>query len=314
MRYINSLREGEQLSEIYLVKFKQIAKTKQGKSYYNMILQDKTGTVDTKIWDIGPGIDNFEQNDYIMVEAQVTFFQSGIQLNVRRLRQAKEGEYDPKDYIPTSDKDIEVMYKELLAYISGITQPHLRKLAEKYFVENANFVKNFKEHSAAKSVHHSFLGGLLEHTLGILKLCEVYVMQYPILNKDLLYTAAMFHDVGKLVEISNFPENDYTDDGQLLGHIIIGVEWLNETMKQIDGFPPKLASMLKHCILSHHGELEYGSPKKPAIIEAIALHMADNTDSKLMTFNEILQSGTEEKGDWLGYNRLFESNLRKTVF
>jgi 3'-5' exoribonuclease len=249
-----------------------------------------------------------------MVEAQVTFFQSGIQLNVRRLRQAKEGEYDPKDYIPTSDKDIEVMYKELLAYISGITQPHLRKLAEKYFVENANFVKNFKEHSAAKSVHHSFLGGLLEHTLGILKLCEVYVMQYPILNKDLLYTAAMFHDVGKLVEISNFPENDYTDDGQLLGHIIIGVEWLNETMKQIDGFPPKLASMLKHCILSHHGELEYGSPKKPAIIEAIALHMADNTDSKLMTFNEILQSGTEEKGDWLGYNRLFESNLRKTVF
>lgn len=313
MRYINTLREGEQLSEIYLVKFKQTAKTKQGKSYYSLILQDKTGTIDTKIWELGPGIDSFEQNDYIMVEAQVTYFQNSPQLNVRRVRQAREGEYNPRDYIPVSDKDIEVMYKEVLGFIKDIQEPHLKKLTEKYYVEDTNFIKSFKDHSAAKSVHHSFMGGLLEHTLGILKLCQLYALQYPVINRDLLYTAALFHDVGKLVEISDFPENDYTDDGQLLGHIMIGVEWLNKSISEISGFPHRLASLLKHCILAHHGELEYGSPKKPAIIEAVALHMADNTDSKLMAFHEILASA-EEKVDWIGYNRIFESNLSRTKF
>ena len=178
-------------------------------------------------------------------------------------------------------------------------------------MENEAFIKAFKGHSAAKSVHHGFVGGLLEHTLNVTKLCYYYVKQYPFLNKDLLLCAALFHDVGKMKEISRFPENDYTDDGQLLGHIVMGVELVGASIRRIPNFPKKLASELKHCILAHHGELEYGSPKKPALAEALALNFADNTDAKLETFKEALKSNNDNN-NWLGYNRLFESNIRKT--
>lgn len=155
------------------------------------------------------------------------------------------------------------------------------------------------------------MGGLLEHTLGVIRLCDFYVKQYPLLNRDLLFTAALFHDVGKMREISTFPENDYTDDGQLLGHIYMGAELVGATARRIQGFPKKLSAELMHCILAHHGELEYGSPKKPALMEALALNLADNTDAKMQTFKEALK-GNEDNHGWLGYNRLFESNIRKT--
>ena len=180
-----------------------------------------------------------------------------------------------------------------------------------YFRNNESFAKAFKFHSAAKSVHHGFVGGLLEHTLSVVKLCDYYCTCYPEMNRDLLLTAAAFHDVGKLKELSTFPENDYTDDGQLLGHIYMGTELIRASIRRISDCPKKLASELCHCILAHHGELEYGSPKKPALMEAVALNMADNTDAKLESFREVLKSAKENDG-WLGYNRLFESNLRKS--
>lgn len=198
-----------------------------------------------------------------------------------------------------------------MGYAAQIENEYLKRLTDLYFRENEGFVKAFKFHSAAKSVHHGFVGGLLEHTLGVVKLCDYYVKQYPVLNRDLLFTAALFHDVGKMREISVFPENDYTDDGQLLGHIYMGAELVGATARRIQGFPKKLASELMHCILAHHGELEYGSPKKPALMEALALNLADNTDAKMQTFKEALK-GSGTTNDWLGYNRFFESNIRKT--
>jgi 3'-5' exoribonuclease len=156
------------------------------------------------------------------------------------------------------------------------------------------------------------VGGLLEHTLSVTKLCDYYASYYPQLNRDLLLTAAIFHDIGKVKELSRFPENDYTDDGQLLGHIIIGTEMVGITIRSIKGFPPNLAAELKHCILAHHGELEYGSPKKPALLEALALNFADNTDAKMETMIEALNAGGDNKG-WLGFNRLLETNIRKTT-
>ena len=197
-------------------------------------------------------------------------------------------------------------------YMRQVENPYLQKLIQMYFVDNQAFIDAFKQHSAAKTVHHSFVGGLLEHTLGVVRLCDFYVKQYPFLKKDLLFTAALFHDVGKLKEISNFPENDYTDDGQLLGHIIMGSELVGFGCRHIKNFPKKLISELQHCILSHHGELEFGSPKKPALPEALALTFADNTDAKLETMREILKAAGENH-EWLGYNRLFESNLRKST-
>lgn len=312
MKYIESFREGERVSGIYLCKFRQSALTKSGKSYENLIFQDKTGTIDSKIWDPNSGgIEDFDAMDYVDIVADVTMFQGQPQLNVKRARKAREGEYNPADYLPVSSKDIEVMYKELLGFVAKVKDPYLSKLLKSLFVEDVEFAKAFKFSSAAKTVHHGFVGGLLEHTLSVTKLCEYYVNYYPMINADLLYTAAMCHDIGKVYELSPFPENDYTDEGQLLGHIMIGAEMVGDRIRDIPGFPIKLGNELKHCILAHHGELEYGSPKKPALLEAVALNFADNTDAHLQTMIEALTAAGENQG-WLGYNRLFESNIRKT--
>lgn len=312
MKYIDTFREGMHVADVYLCKNKQIALTKSGKEYGNLVIQDKTGVIDSKIWDLGsPGIGEFETMDYVYVEADVTLFQSSYQLNIRRIRKAQEGEYRETDYLPVSKKDIDEMYKELLGFVDSIKNPYLNKLLSLYFVESPSFAKTFQFHSAAKSVHHGFVGGLLEHTLSVTKMCDYYAGFYPQINRDLLLTAAMFHDIGKVKELSQFPENDYTDDGQLLGHIIIGTEMIGSAIRAIKDFPAGLASELKHCIVSHHGELEYGSPKKPALLEALALNFADSTDARMETMIEALQSGGENRG-WLGYNRLLETNIRKT--
>lgn len=310
MRYLKDVREGEMFSEIYLCKTKQTLQTKAGKNYYSLILQDKTGTADGKIWDLGPGIEHFEAMDYIKVDVQVVSFQGALQLNIRRARRCHEGEYDPREYMPCTDKDVKEMYQELTCYIKSLKNEYLRTLAESYFLENKEAAKAFCNHSAAKAVHHGFMGGLLEHTVSVTRLCDYIAKNYPIINRDLLLTAAMFHDVGKVQELSTFPENDYTDAGQLLGHIYIGAELLGKMIAQIPGFPEKLRNELLHCILAHHGELEFGSPKKPALVEALALSQADNLDAKLQSMKELLD-GTEEKG-WLGFQRLFDSNVRKT--
>lgn len=313
MKFIDTLREGERVGAIYLCKHKQNALTKNGKPYESLILQDKTGTLDAKIWDPNSqGIDDFDSLDYIDVMGDVITFQGSLQMNVKRVRKAREGEYDPKDYLPVSEKDTDVMYRELVGLIGSLKNPYLKKLAESFFVEDADFAKRFRCHSAAKSVHHGFVGGLLEHTLNVAKLCNYFAESYEILNRDLLLTSAVFHDVGKLKELSSFPANDYTDDGQLLGHIMIGTEMVGERINQMEGFPAKLASELKHCILAHHGELEFGSPKKPALAEAVALSFADNVDAKMQTLKELFAGAPAGSTDWLGYNRLFESNIRRS--
>ena len=313
MKYIEILREGERVNEVYLCKHRQSAVTKNGKAYENLILQDKTGTLDAKIWEPdSQGIDDFERFDYISVTGDVTSFQGALQLNVKRVRKAQPGEYEPGDYLPVSSRDVDEMYGELKDIISSVETPCLKMLLSKFFLEDKEFEKRFKFHSAAKTVHNGFVGGLLEHTLGVTKLCEAFCRQYPMLNRDLLLSAAMFHDIGKLEELSVFPENDYTDDGQLLGHIVMGTEWVGEKIREIPEFPKKLASELKHCILAHHGELEYGSPKKPALMEAVALSFADNVDAKMETLKEAFASIPEGNTEWLGYNRLLESNIRKT--
>lgn len=311
MKYIKDYKDGDRFFDIYLCKFKQSAVTKNGKPYDNVILQDKTGTIDAKIWDPNnPGICEFDALDYVEVYGEVTSFQGALQVNVKRVRMCQEGEYDPANYLPISSKNIELMYTELMEYISGIKNKYLRALLEEMLVKDEKLVTAFKKSSAAKTVHHGFVGGLLEHTLSVVKLCDYYCTAYPILNRDLLLAAAMCHDIGKIRELSLFPANDYTDEGQFLGHIMIGTEMVGEAIRKIPNFPMELASQLKHCILSHHGEYEYGSPKKPAIIEAVALNFADNTDAKIQTFTELLQ-GTKEIG-WLGFNRLFDSNVRAT--
>ena len=310
MRYIDSFREGETINDIYLVRFKKSDLTKTGKPYDKLVLSDKTGSVDAMIWDPNSsGIDDFEVLDYVFVSAVVNNFQGANQLNIKRVRKCSEGEYDPADYLPVSSKDIDEMWKQLMSYVDSIVEVHLKQLLKSFF-EDEGFAAKFKKSSAAKAVHHGFIGGLLEHTLSVTNMCDYYTKAYPLLNRDLLLTAAMLHDIGKIKELSDFPQNDYTDEGQLMGHIVMGAHMAMEKMDAIEGFPQKLYSEVSHCILAHHGEYEYGSPKKPALMEAMALHFADNTDAKMETMKEIF-SATDDEG-WLGFNRLVDSNIRKT--
>ncbi len=314
MKYINELREGDITHDIYLCKSVQSLVAKNGKNYLSIALQDKTGILDAKVWDVtSGGIEDFDALDYLYVEGEVTVFQGTMQLKCRRIRKCREGEYNPADYLPYSRFDLDTMYKKLNEYINLVKDPFLKKLLESFFIEDEEFKKAFKMHSAAKSVHHGFVGGLLEHTLSVTSLCVKFAEQYSFLNKDLLITAAICHDIGKTKELSDMPANDYTDDGNLLGHIVIGYEMVGERIEKIEGFPHALGSMLRHCILAHHGEYEYGSPKKPAIAEAIALHFADNLDAKMETMRELLESA-DYNAEWLGFQRLFESNMRKTTY
>ena len=311
MKFIKDMKPGDRVADIYMCKHKLSATTKNGKEYYSVTLQDKTGTVDAKIWEPGgPGIDEFDDTDCIDVFGEVTSFNGALQINIKRARKCREGEYDPSLYLPVSSKDIEVMYKELLGIIGTIENTYLKQLLELFFVKDESFITLFKKSSAAKTVHHAFIGGLLEHTLSVTKLCNYYCTAYPMLKRDLLLTAAMCHDIGKVREISLFPVNDYTDEGQFLGHIVMGCEMIGTKASLIPGFPELLKQQLQHCILAHHGEFEYGSPKKPSIIEAVALNMADNTDAKMETFTELLGNITEP--GWQGYNKFFETNIYQT--
>lgn len=310
MRYIHELRDGEMVSEVYLCKNKIVGKTKGGKTYYSLQLADSSGMMDGKIWELNNGIEHFESMDFVKLDGQVTTYNNTLQLNIRKIRTAQDGEYDINDYMPCTKKDIDQMYNELMQLVQSLEKPYYKQLLTNIFADDKEMADAFRRHSAAKSIHHGFVGGLLEHTLSVTKLCDYYTTQYPVLNRDLLLTAAMLHDIGKIYELSAFPENDYTDAGQLLGHIVMGAMIVRDRIREIPDFPGREGNELEHCILAHHGELEFGSPKKPALIEALALSFADNTDAKLQIFMEAVE---QKDSGWLGYQKMFDSNIRKTT-
>ncbi len=313
MRYINELREGQSVIEHYLCKSRQSLKSRAGKTYLSLKLQDKTGMVDAKVWEMTNDIKAFEENEFIKIDATVVTYQNDIQLNVKRIRRSLEGEYDPADYIPCTEKNIEEMYQKLMSYIKIIQNPYIKKLLEEIFYHNDTVSKHLKTHSAAKSIHHSYMGGLLEHTLSVTEICDFVAPRYQFVNRDILIASAMLHDIGKIIELSEFPENDYTDEGQLLGHLMIGSELIKETASHIEGFPKQIENLLKHCMISHHGEYEYGSPKLPKTIEAFILHSADNLDAKTKVIEEMIQNNTNQ-GSWVGYQKMLQRNIRKSDF
>lgn len=311
MHYIEKFKDGDRISDVYLCKSKSTALTKSGKEYENVLLQDKTGIIDSKIWDVNSGgIGDFDSMDYVFVSGQVTCFKGSLQFKIERVRKADEGEYIPSDYVPCSKFNIDDMYGQILNYVNQTENPYISALLKSFFVEDEEFIKKYKCVSAAKTVHHGFEGGLLEHSLSVTNICAYMADHYGNLNKDLIVACAMLHDIGKIKELAEFPKNDYTDEGNFIGHIVMGYQMVCEKINQIEGFPSVLAAEIGHCILAHQGELEYGSPKKPAIIEALALSLADNMDAKMETMKEALDA--KESLDWLGYNKWLDANIRKT--
>lgn len=313
MYYINELRDGDRIIEHYFCQSKQSLKSKAGKTYISMKLQDKTGTIDAKIWDMNKDIQSFEEKTFIKVEAHVTTFNNALQFNIKRLRKSNEGEYDPSEYIATSKYDLENMHKELMDFIKSIQTPCIKEMLTMIFVEDPIFSTKIKTHSAAKTMHHNYLGGLLEHTVAVTKLCDTFSQLYPYANRDILICGGMLHDVTKIIELSDMPENDYTDEGQMLGHIYMGAELVHKTASKIDGFPAQLENLIKHTLLAHHGELEYGSPKLPLTIEAHLLACADNLDAKAKMYEDMIDKN-DTSGNWLGYSKCLLRNVRNSKY
>ena len=291
MKYISTLREGERINEIFLCKSKQTAMTKSGKPYDNVILQDKTGTLDAKIWDVGSvGIEEFDAMDYIAITGDITSFQGNLQCSIKRARKVNEGEYDPADYLPVSDKDVEVMYKELMGFIGSVKNQYLSQLLHSFF-DNKEFERRFKFHSAAKSVHHGFLSGLLMHTLNMLRLADFLSAQYAdTVNRSLLLTGTLLHDFAKEQEFT-FSElglvTDYSTKGQLLGHLVMGAQEVAAIAAELD-LPEEKATLLEHLILSHHGQPEFGAAVLPQCAEAELLSLVDQIDSRMEIYREVL--------------------------
>ena len=313
MRYLEDVKENEHVIEHYLCRQKQTLKTRGGKTYYSLRLSDKTGQMDAKVWEMNNDIQSFEEGDMVKIDAQVVTYQNELQLKIIKLRKSREDEYIPLNYVPCTEKDIEALYKEVVGFIKSVNHPKLRAVLEGILVNDPARVAAFKSHSAAKQMHHSYMGGLLEHTLNVAQICDYMSGRYKHVNRDLLITGALLHDIGKIYELSAMPMNDYTDDGQMLGHITIGVEMIQDEVRKIEDFPHELASLLKHSILAHHGEYEFGSPKLPATIEAFLLHCADNMDAKLKTFEEILDKDSTA-GPWTGYQKMLNRYIRRSDF
>lgn len=312
MKYINELRESDFVHEHYLCKRKLTQVSKNGKNYLSLTLTDKTGSIVAKVWDLNKHIQSFENNDYIKVEGTILLYNNELQLKITKIRKSMDGEYNSADYIASTERNIEDLYKEFMSYIDEFENHFIKELCLSIF--NSPEVKNeFKLHSAAKTIHHSYLGGLLEHSMSVAQICRFLSHKYKYINSDLLIATAMLHDIGKIFELAPFPVNDYTDDGQLLGHIYIGTEFINKHADKIDGFPHELKTLIKHSILAHHGEYDYGSPKRPKTIEAYLLHHADNMDSQLKIFEDAL-SHHNTKSPWAGYNKIFDRNVRMSEF
>ena len=313
MQFIETLHVGDRVNETYFCKTKNSAITKTGKPFDALVLQDRTGTLDGKIWNpSSAGIDDFDSFTYVNVMGDVTEFNGALQLNIQRARKVDESEIDPALYMPASSQDVGEMYGKLMSLVNSIGNQWYKALLEEFFVKDEAIVSEFKKHSAAKTVHHSFIGGLLEHSLSVAQLCDDFCKNYPFLKRDLLVTAALIHDIGKLGEIEPFPQNDYSDEGNLIGHIVMGVEMVDERIAKMPDFPKTQALELKHCIVSHHGELEYGSPKKPALAEAIALSFADNLDAKMETMKEALENVQPTNLSWQKKNFFLDTIIRRT--
>ena len=283
---IKDLAIGSNVDDKFYVKQKTIGVSKTGSNYITVILQDISGVIECKIWDITNMIGEFEAGDFVQVIGNVGSFRDAPQITIIGIEKIDSSTVNIEDFCPHTPKNITEMVEQLNNYIESITDPYYKQLLECFF-KNEKFMSIFKRASAAKSVHHAYIGGLLEHALTTTTICDTFCNLYKV-NRNLLITAALLHDIGKVKEISAFPENDYTDAGQLLGHIYMGAEMIDIQARKIEGFPKIKLIELKHCILAHHGEAEYGSPKVPMLIEAMLLHMADSTDAKARRFEDII--------------------------
>ena len=308
-QFISDLEAGARADSIFMVAKKQVRKKKNGDDYCAVTLQDKEGSIEGVLWtEIYRSAGNFTEGDLVSVEGDVKEYKRIKQLvinSIKKIENKEDIEYS--DYIKTSRRDIDEMFAGIKEYAARIKNPHLKKLIDLYF-EDKEFAKDFKNAAAAVRYHHAFKGGLLEHTLAVTEICDVISRVYHNLNYDLLISGAILHDIGKIREYKTLAITKVTDEGKLLGHITIGYGWVLEKIKQINDFPQDLRDRLLHIILSHHGQKEFGSPKRPKILEAFVVYYVDHMDADIGGYNIILEEN-KSGSDWSDYVKNFERSV-----
>ncbi len=303
--FIKEIRENELVEGVFWVKEKATPLSRSGAPYLRVRLADRTGEIEGRVWDgVEEFADLFDRDDFIRIKAQATSYQDRVQLNIKSIKKVKDTEVSLDEFLPSSLRDPEEMLAELREISQGIGNDHLKQLVTA-FLENEEFTVLFKRAPGAKRLHHSFLGGLLEHTLSVVNLIQKIKGYYEGINHDLLLAGGVLHDIGKVYELSYERSFDYTDVGRLVGHIVMGVEMVDKEITQIEGFPAELAMLMKHLLLSHHGQYEWGSPTRPMTLEAQILHHLDDLDAKVKGIQEFMQKA-QEGATWTDYHRMFE--------
>lgn len=309
--YVRDIKAGEKIGDYFLATEKILAFSQKGVPYLSLRLQDKTGEVDGKVWDNAADWDKvFQKGDIIRIQARAVNYRNSLQLSISEVEKTDDEEIDLSDYLPSAKRDIEEMFGELLAFVEGITSPHLKALLNS-FLQDETIATRFKKAPAAKGLHHVYIGGLLEHTLSVTRLLDLACHHFSGIDRDLLLTGGILHDVGKIYEFTYERGIDYSNEGRLIGHIIITVEMVDARINTLENFPSQLALELRHLLLSHHGDLEYGSPKRPKTVEALIVHYMDDLDAKVNAFQEFISSSRYDESEWTPFHRLFERFIYK---
>jgi 3'-5' exoribonuclease len=309
--YAKDIKSGDKVNEVFLAADKNLAYSQKGAPYLNLRLRDKTGDVDGKVWENALAWDKaFKKGDLIRIQARALSFKNAIQLSIIELTRVEAQEVALADFFPVAPGDHAQMFAALQGYIAQVKTPCLAALLHAFF-DDAALVSLFRRAPAAKGVHHAYIGGLLEHTLSVVRLVEKAAGHYEGINRDLLITGGILHDIGKIYEFSYERIVEYSDPGRLVGHIVMGVEMIDRKIDAIPAFPEQTAMELRHLILSHHGVLEYGSPKRPKTIEALIVYFMDDLDAKVKAFQESIREARDEESDWTPYHRLFERYIYK---
>ncbi len=309
--YVNQIKERERVESTFLVRDKMTAMAKNGKPYMTLKMMDRTGEVEGRIWDQVDYFSSlFEKNDFILVNAKASVYMGKMQLVVQDLKKIEENRVDLGDFLPISRRSTEEMRQELDTVLTSLTNPHIEALLRAFF-DDPEFFARYSKAPAAKAMHHVFLGGLLEHSLAVVGLAVDVAKRYPQVNRDLLICGALLHDVGKVRELNYQRSFDYTDEGKLLGHIVIGVQMIEDRIRKLPDFPDELSILIKHLLLSHHGQYDFGSPKRPKFLEAVILNFIDDLDSKINGVQTHIDKEPDKEGNWTNYHRLYDRYFYK---
>jgi 3'-5' exoribonuclease len=308
---VSQLEPNQLVQGVFLVQQKEVRQKKTGEPYLSLVLSDRTGDLEAKMWDNAQeAMGMFERDGFVRVKGMLQTFQNRPQLTIHRIQPVPESEIDIADYLPASKRDRNEMFAEMRSWIASMTDPHLKALLETIFADEAVALA-YRTAPAAKSVHHAWIGGLIEHVLSLCNLAKFTAAHYPDVDFDLLLTGVLLHDIGKIAELNYARSFGYSTEGQLIGHITLGIRMVEDAIRKVPGFPPALQDLVVHMILSHHGALEFGSPKLPMFLEAMLLHQLDNLDSKMECMRAHAEKDRQTAGVWTGYNAPLERSVLK---